>query len=338
MSNQAAQEHLRLLGRKLLRKEADEKGRAVNIGIVNGEYIRDKLNQEFTQGGHHYVNKNYHFIPDHWIYIDKNLSDKDREATIIHELKEYNLMKYHQEPYDKAHDKANKVEKEFREDEYQPKKDETVTPIPHEARIIEEEHRETLEKVASGEITVDEAIDKTVADHLKESPDYYDPEKGLPAMEERLKDKKCIEFLGQDYALFKSRFIRQEFGSKDSRQYVLLDHFYKFKVTIDYEKTLGKYRVITDNSKEVKSFNKLEDAYRFSYSELHECINNKSTTKEEKTQSLHQDGIEVNSCTTTKEELLNICKEADISGKKIIANVEDEDVEYYQSLGFKIQE
>ena len=39
---------------------------------------------------------------------------------------------------------------------------------------VEQEHRETLEEIASGDITVDEAIKKTVEDHLEENPEYYE--------------------------------------------------------------------------------------------------------------------------------------------------------------------
>jgi hypothetical protein len=39
---------------------------------------------------------------------------------------------------------------------------------------VEEEHRETLEEIASGKISVDEAIEKTVQDHLAENPEYYE--------------------------------------------------------------------------------------------------------------------------------------------------------------------
>jgi hypothetical protein len=37
----------------------------------------------------------------------------------------------------------------------------------------EQEHRKTLEKIASGELTVDQAIERTAKDHLKEDPKYY---------------------------------------------------------------------------------------------------------------------------------------------------------------------
>jgi hypothetical protein len=38
---------------------------------------------------------------------------------------------------------------------------------------VEEEHRATLEKLAKGEITVDEAVKETAAAHIKEDPEYY---------------------------------------------------------------------------------------------------------------------------------------------------------------------
>lgn len=37
----------------------------------------------------------------------------------------------------------------------------------------EQEHKKTLEKIASGEITVQQAIEMTAKDHLKENPNYY---------------------------------------------------------------------------------------------------------------------------------------------------------------------
>jgi hypothetical protein len=37
----------------------------------------------------------------------------------------------------------------------------------------EQEHRKTLEKIASGKLTVDQAIERTAKDHLKEDPKYY---------------------------------------------------------------------------------------------------------------------------------------------------------------------
>jgi tRNA1(Val) A37 N6-methylase TrmN6 len=39
---------------------------------------------------------------------------------------------------------------------------------------VEQEHRKTLEKIASGDISVDEAIKQTAEDHIAENPNYYD--------------------------------------------------------------------------------------------------------------------------------------------------------------------
>ncbi|MFA5154131.1 MAG: DUF5661 family protein, partial [Clostridia bacterium] len=53
---------------------------------------------------------------------------------------------------------------------------------------IEEEHRDTVEKLYNKEITPEEGVKEIFETHEKESKDYYDKDKGLPAMEEKLKD------------------------------------------------------------------------------------------------------------------------------------------------------
>lgn len=55
---------------------------------------------------------------------------------------------------------------------------------------IENEHKDTLEAVQSGSLDIEQAILKTVHDHLSELSNYYDKEKGLPALEEKLKNEK----------------------------------------------------------------------------------------------------------------------------------------------------
>ena len=47
--------------------------------------------------------------------------------------------------------------------------------------------------------------------------------------------------------------------------------------------------------------------------------------------------LRINSISTTKEQLIEKIKEADKNKITIFANVEDEDVEYYKSLGFKLK-
>lgn len=60
---------------------------------------------------------------------------------------------------------------------------------------IEQEHKETLEKVASGEISVEEAIKETAVEHIKENPNYYDELEKIekPITYINTKNFDCIE-------------------------------------------------------------------------------------------------------------------------------------------------
>ena len=59
------------------------------------------------------TNARWSFIPDGEIWIDENLSELDRDATIEHEAKEYKLMSKGMK-YGKAHEAANVVERKYR--------------------------------------------------------------------------------------------------------------------------------------------------------------------------------------------------------------------------------
>jgi hypothetical protein len=62
----------------------------VKVYLVNGQYIRDNIDIDFTQGGH---GKVYKFIPENEIWIDRSLdTPEDKKATFLHELAEYNAM------------------------------------------------------------------------------------------------------------------------------------------------------------------------------------------------------------------------------------------------------
>jgi len=101
---------------KQLIKTEKVRDEEVLIYSVNGTYVRDNYSIAFTMGGHHYVSDEYEYIPDGEIWIDQDLNEKDKEATIVHELTEYELMKYKDMSYEKAHDIANEEEKEVREE------------------------------------------------------------------------------------------------------------------------------------------------------------------------------------------------------------------------------
>lgn len=102
-----------MLNKKKIKSVKIRKGN-VHIYAINGTFVRNKHYQDFTQGGHYWVSTDYHFIPKNEIWIDDNLNEIDRDATILHEMTEYELMRYKKMSYEKAHDKANQMEKKFR--------------------------------------------------------------------------------------------------------------------------------------------------------------------------------------------------------------------------------
>jgi hypothetical protein len=61
----------------------------IDVWLVNGESVRDKYYIDFTEGGHDLV---YHFIPRREVWIDDDLSPKERKFVLLHELHERNLM------------------------------------------------------------------------------------------------------------------------------------------------------------------------------------------------------------------------------------------------------
>lgn len=95
-----------------LRKEFLREKDGFKIYLVDGEAVR-KDHITFTMGGHGYV---YDYIPKNEIWIDENLKDKpaDMEATIRHELFEIKKMRDEGLSYEEAHELANAMEKEVR--------------------------------------------------------------------------------------------------------------------------------------------------------------------------------------------------------------------------------
>jgi hypothetical protein len=71
---------------KRLLKEYSKK---VKVWIVNGELVRDFFFLDFTEGGH---DKVYPFIPENEVWMDDDVSQKERKFILLHELHERNLM------------------------------------------------------------------------------------------------------------------------------------------------------------------------------------------------------------------------------------------------------
>ncbi len=93
--------------KRLIKKYTDK----IKIWLVNGEAVRDLFSigfglTGFGGGGHDRV---YNFIPNNEIWIDEQISPKERKFIIVHELHERNLMAKGMKYYP-AHRRATEIE------------------------------------------------------------------------------------------------------------------------------------------------------------------------------------------------------------------------------------
>lgn len=91
---------------KLIKKIKDD----VEIWKIDGKLVRDMLDIDFVEGGHEFV---YNYVPKNEVWIDNDITTKERKFVILHELFERALMKKGSD-YDNAHIKASEIEKELR--------------------------------------------------------------------------------------------------------------------------------------------------------------------------------------------------------------------------------
>src|SRR3989344_6987834 len=85
------------------------------VWIVDGEYVRDNLNEEFTNYGQHY---RFPFIPKYEFWIDKEYSGREEEIYYVdHLLVEYRLMA-EGKSFHKALDMADRIEQRERSKSY----------------------------------------------------------------------------------------------------------------------------------------------------------------------------------------------------------------------------
>jgi hypothetical protein len=79
---------------------------SITVWIVNGQYVRENLDEEFTNFGQHY---RFSFIPSNEFWLDRQHVPGEEPFFINHLLAEYKLMRNGME-YDDAIDKADIVE------------------------------------------------------------------------------------------------------------------------------------------------------------------------------------------------------------------------------------
>lgn len=83
----------------------------VNITFVDGNVVRDTIEDDFTMGGN---SGRYDFVPKDEVWIEALQTKEDQAATIVHELVErYHMLKDGMS-YNKAHEIAKREEERFR--------------------------------------------------------------------------------------------------------------------------------------------------------------------------------------------------------------------------------
>jgi hypothetical protein len=90
-------------------EKIDERGN-LQVWIVDGSYIRTRIDEEFTNFGQHY---SFPYIPKNELWIDQEAKGDERRFFIDHLLVEHHLMENGM-PYDKALVEADKVERRER--------------------------------------------------------------------------------------------------------------------------------------------------------------------------------------------------------------------------------
>ncbi len=96
------------LQKPYIKKHSDLNG--FEIYIVDGKYIRDHINREFTNFGQHYK---YPFIPTREFWLDKEYAPGEDDFFINHLLIEWDLMS-NGVSYESAIEKADSEEKKER--------------------------------------------------------------------------------------------------------------------------------------------------------------------------------------------------------------------------------
>jgi hypothetical protein len=82
----------------------------LQIVLVDGTYVRNHMDSDFSQGGNGY---RYNFIPKSEIWIDCQISEMEWPLIAFHECHEAELMK-HGWSYSSSHDRAKQLEDELR--------------------------------------------------------------------------------------------------------------------------------------------------------------------------------------------------------------------------------
>jgi hypothetical protein len=101
--SKSKKKEIKKIHRRLLKLYSNDK---IQVWIVDWELVRGLYFVDFTQGGN---DKVYKFIPENEVWIDDNVSQKERKFILLHEIHERNLMKKGMK-YEPAHQFSSTIE------------------------------------------------------------------------------------------------------------------------------------------------------------------------------------------------------------------------------------
>lgn len=119
-----------------------------NVWIVDGNYIRSNLDEEFSNFGQPL---DFSIIPKNEIWIDKEHSGNESRFFIAHMLAEHKLMA-EGKTFDQAREYANRIEAKERANSRLYK--ETHKKIQHRKEILKKIHKKLLKKYSGGRAKV----------------------------------------------------------------------------------------------------------------------------------------------------------------------------------------
>jgi len=96
---------------KMIKKEEIDKIGDKKVYLVDGDYIRNYMDVNFTNFGHHWT---FDFIPKNDLWIDRNSTHSERPFFIDHMIWERRLMKDYKVSYKKALEYADRKERDER--------------------------------------------------------------------------------------------------------------------------------------------------------------------------------------------------------------------------------
>jgi hypothetical protein len=129
-----------LSGKPYLKKI--EQIESIAVWVVNGQYVRQNLDEEFTNFGQHY---RFHFIPANEFWLDQEGAPGEERFFINHLMLEYRLMREGMD-YDEAIEKADIAEKAERAKTKSAEEGTVLIRSGRNAQLISKVHKKLLQQ------------------------------------------------------------------------------------------------------------------------------------------------------------------------------------------------